>query len=286
MTSPKEVPIELPLSPPSVLGTSRYGTILYGYTAEQVRAAIKADRERPAAGAEPVAWRALGGEWNEPQDMEYRYGPWVDGLDPLRFQPLAVADKVLPSEASNVLRDLDQRLRACFGKSITAEEAYDSSYQEIVSAALRSGEQAPEVAINRNIEIRDVMANVDAHALSPSAVSRARVQRSIEALVAAPAVDEGVRKLARYGAAMLHAHRGTQACEVGDIDGGTAQDSAVECGVLESRVVTEPCGEDCVCAEVDDFPLECYFVPDDVIKARAQLSTSTPTPGAGGGSGK
>jgi hypothetical protein len=36
------------------------------------------------------------------------------------------------------LADLDERLRACFGEPISAEEAYDSFYQEIVRAALAS----------------------------------------------------------------------------------------------------------------------------------------------------
>lgn len=50
------------------------------------------------AHTEPIAFRALGGEWNEPQDMEYRYGPWVDGLDPRRFQPLYAGAAPSPLE--------------------------------------------------------------------------------------------------------------------------------------------------------------------------------------------
>ncbi len=72
------------------------------------------------------------------------------------------------------------------------------------------------------------------------------------------------RKLAAFGAKMLRAHRGYDASEVGDIDGGTAQDEAIACGVLETRTVTEPCGDSCVCVGIDDFPLECYLIPDNV----------------------
>ena len=36
----------------------------------------------------------------------------------------------------NVLIDLDERLRSCFGLPITAEEAYDSDYQASVAEAL------------------------------------------------------------------------------------------------------------------------------------------------------
>jgi len=33
-----------------------------------------------------------------------------------------------------------------------------------------------------------------------------------------------------------------------------------------------PCGKSCVCAEVDSFPLECFFVPDDVRAEMARLA--------------
>ncbi len=85
-----------------------------------------------------------------------------------------------------------------------------------------------------------------------------------ERLDADGAAVDAQSKLARFGALMLRAHRGFQASEVGDIDGGTAQDAAVACGVIEVREVTEPCGEDCVCSGIDDFPQGCYFIPADV----------------------
>ena len=43
-----------------------------------------------------------------------------------------------------------------------------------------------------------------------------------------------------------------------DIDGGDVQAWAVECGLLEEWMATEPCGEQCECAEVADFPTRCY----------------------------
>jgi len=43
-----------------------------------------------------------------------------------------------------------------------------------------------------------------------------------------------------------------------DIDGGDVQAWAVECGLLEEWTPTEPCGEQCECAEVADFPTQCY----------------------------
>jgi len=43
-----------------------------------------------------------------------------------------------------------------------------------------------------------------------------------------------------------------------DIDGGDVQAWAVECGLLEEWTASEPCGEQCECAEVTDFPTRCY----------------------------
>lgn len=43
----------------------------------------------------------------------------------------------------------------------------------------------------------------------------------------------------------------------GDIDGGAAQDKALELGLLQWVTVTEPCGEDCNCMLYGEFPQEC-----------------------------
>jgi len=44
----------------------------------------------------------------------------------------------------------------------------------------------------------------------------------------------------------------------GDLDGGAAQDKAQELGLLGFVTVTEPCGEECRCAEYyAEWPAEC-----------------------------
>ena len=43
-----------------------------------------------------------------------------------------------------------------------------------------------------------------------------------------------------------------------DLDGSDIQDIGVECGLLKEVMATEPCGENCVCAEYNDWPMECY----------------------------
>jgi hypothetical protein len=43
-----------------------------------------------------------------------------------------------------------------------------------------------------------------------------------------------------------------------DVYGGDIQEWAVEQGLLAPVKVVEPCGEDCACAEWDDFPQTCY----------------------------
>jgi hypothetical protein len=41
-------------------------------------------------------------------------------------------------------------------------------------------------------------------------------------------------------------------------DGFDLQDLAVKHGLLEATTVTEFCGEGCQCAEVNEFPMECF----------------------------
>ena len=43
-----------------------------------------------------------------------------------------------------------------------------------------------------------------------------------------------------------------------DLDGGSIQDMAEKYGLVEEVKMTERCGESCICAEMDDFPLTCY----------------------------
>jgi hypothetical protein len=43
------------------------------------------------------------------------------------------------------------------------------------------------------------------------------------------------------------------------IDGGDLQEHAEKLGLIEKTTVTEPCCENCACADVwDEFPVECY----------------------------
>lgn len=45
----------------------------------------------------------------------------------------------------------------------------------------------------------------------------------------------------------------------GDIGGDFIQESAFKHGLLEKRTVTEPCCDNCPCADVGNFPTQCYF---------------------------
>lgn len=53
----------------------------------------------------------------------------------------------------------------------------------------------------------------------------------------------------------------------GDVDGGWMQDRMIALGMLKITEVTEPCSEtDCVCAETDGIPGECYRLTPDMLK--------------------
>ena len=51
---------------------------------------------------------------------------------------------------------------------------------------------------------------------------------------------------------------------LGDIDGGSLQEKAVEIGLLVPKTMTKPCGEHCACFENGDGPFECYFLAKGV----------------------
>lgn len=89
------------------------------------------------------------------------------------------------------------------------------------------------------------------------ATLRARVSQ-LEATVA------GHSKLAAFGAWALKAFRDD---DLGDVNGGDAQDAALRLGVLEAVSVAEPCGDACNCAEYGDFPLTCYRYPAEIAAA-------------------
>lgn len=64
----------------------------------------------------------------------------------------------------------------------------------------------------------------------------------------------------RFAGHVLKAHRNEG--YPGDVDGGYLQRRATECGLLEERTMSAPCGEQCACAEVlsdEEFPTVCYF---------------------------
>ena len=47
------------------------------------------------------------------------------------------------------------------------------------------------------------------------------------------------------------------------IDGGDIQELLVKHGCIEMVTVDAPCSEVCLCAEVSDFPTQCYkIVPE------------------------
>jgi len=69
-----------------------------------------------------------------------------------------------------------------------------------------------------------------------------------------------MKKLAAFGAwCALEFRR-----ELADVDGGSAQDAMERFGVIERKEVTEPCGEECVCAGYGAFPHDCYTFASDV----------------------
>jgi hypothetical protein len=83
-------------------------------------------------------------------------------------------------------------------------------------------------------------------------------------------------RLATFGAWALEELRGDNlGC---DINGGDAQDEAVRLGILTTKVVTEPCGESCQCAELADFPTDCLHYADDVRPLIPRLAARTPQP--------
>lgn len=74
------------------------------------------------------------------------------------------------------------------------------------------------------------------------------------------ALTTDLRNLAKFGEAVLEEFQEAYT----DIDGGWLQDKAVECGVLVEVEATEPCGDNCGCAGVTDFPTTCYRRAADV----------------------
>jgi len=86
--------------------------------------------------------------------------------------------------------------------------------------------------------------------------------RGIRALKSAPEADmvSVPASVAKFAAWIIRELRD----ELGDIDGGTAQDKMLDLGMLKNEQVTEPCGESCRCVEYGEFPHDCLRLEDDV----------------------
>jgi hypothetical protein len=49
-----------------------------------------------------------------------------------------------------------------------------------------------------------------------------------------------------------------------DLDGGDIQDKAEELGLIVPVEVTEPCGDNCACAEWAGFPVTCFRLANNL----------------------
>jgi hypothetical protein len=63
--------------------------------------------------------------------------------------------------------------------------------------------------------------------------------------------------------------------EVPQWDGLDLQEIATKHGLLESKTVTEACGEGCNCVEYDDFPMQC-FRPSKLLKGDTSAAETSP----------
>lgn len=70
---------------------------------------------------------------------------------------------------------------------------------------------------------------------------------------------------------------------IGDVDGGTLQDAAEVHGLIARTPVTEPCGEACNCAEVGDFPQDCFRPTPTMKRAQAAARATPPQADTTGG---
>lgn len=72
-----------------------------------------------------------------------------------------------------------------------------------------------------------------------------------------------LRPLAQFALAVLEESRS----ELADLDGGWIQDRAEKLGLLVCVPVTEPCGDECRCAEYGAFPQDCLRYSAEVSAA-------------------
>lgn len=129
------------------------------------------------------------------------------------------------------------------GSSVHAPTDHDATCVRTEAEAIRLlNEQI--VVLRRERDERQ--ATLDAEIIS----ARADRERGLQWKARA----EHAEAAARFGAKVLAAHRE----HMGDVDGSDLQDWAVEAGLLEQRVVTETCGDDCICKPGD----ACYFLTE------------------------
>lgn len=91
-----------------------------------------------------------------------------------------------------------------------------------------------------------------------------------------PRIDDAhyarLELLARFALAMFDEHR--NGGDVGDIDGGEAQERAEEFGLIEPRRMTEACCDLCACADANygDSEWTCYFPAPWIKQVREELT--------------
>lgn len=68
---------------------------------------------------------------------------------------------------------------------------------------------------------------------------------------------QSLTKLRAFAQDILRESRGDLG--PGDVGGDFVQESGLKHGLLATKTVTEPCCENCPCADVGDFPTQCHF---------------------------
>lgn len=101
----------------------------------------------------------------------------------------------------------------------------------------------------RNLFVKDAIAG---HHFSLATLDDVKAYLSEHGLVAAP------KSYVNFIDTCLQASR--DGCS---IDGAEIQDTFADIGIIEQYEAKESCGTNCICAEVDAFPQNCYRDTDD-----------------------
>jgi hypothetical protein len=113
-------------------------------------------------------------------------------------------------------------------------------------------------------ELRALKRTVARNAADLIAVLYEALEQERRAALARPdAGEDGAR---RFAGLVLEYSRDN---DFVDVDAGSIQDWALDCGLLEGVRVTEACGECCACAESDDFPQTCIRYSEAGIRVRS-----------------